>query len=148
MVVAMGSHEFTRSFISAYFQENQITKLTKLLKIPYFCQALYSQIQAKMNFLKKLGCARFEISVFHRTLVRTGPMYLRVQQLKLINFSTRNLYFYSSSHTLYTFKSFKFGNGSRISDQKLVILEFKYLQNKKWSKKAVKSTRIKKSYRK
>ena len=29
------------------------------------------------------------------------------------------------------FKSFKFGNGSRISDEKLVILEFKYLQNKK-----------------
>ena len=30
------------------------------------------------------------------------------------------------------FKSFKFGNGSRMSDEKLVILEFKYLQNKKW----------------
>ena len=25
-----------------------------------------------------------------------------------------------------------FGNGSRISDENLVILEFKYLQNKKW----------------
>ena len=30
------------------------------------------------------------------------------------------------------FKSFEFGNGSRISDGNLVILEFKYLQNKKW----------------
>ena len=30
------------------------------------------------------------------------------------------------------FKSFEFGNGSRISDEKLVIPEFKYLQNKKW----------------
>ena len=30
------------------------------------------------------------------------------------------------------FKSFKFGNGSRMSDKNLVILEFKYLQNKKW----------------
>ena len=30
------------------------------------------------------------------------------------------------------FKSFESGNGSRISDEKLVILEFKYLQNKKW----------------
>ena len=30
------------------------------------------------------------------------------------------------------FKSFKFGNGSRMSDENLVILEFKYLQNKKW----------------
>ena len=30
------------------------------------------------------------------------------------------------------FKSFEFGNGSRISDEKLVLLEFKYLQNKKW----------------
>ena len=30
------------------------------------------------------------------------------------------------------FKPFEFGNGSRISDKNLVILEFKYLQNKKW----------------
>ena len=30
------------------------------------------------------------------------------------------------------FKSFEFGNGSRISDGNLIILEFKYLQNKKW----------------
>ena len=45
------------------------------------------------------------------------------------------------------FKSFEFGNGSRISDEDLVILEFKYLQNKKWYKQAVKSARIKKSYR-
>ena len=45
------------------------------------------------------------------------------------------------------FKSFEFGNGSRISDENLVILEFKYFQNKKWSKQAVKSARIKKSYR-
>ena len=30
------------------------------------------------------------------------------------------------------FKSFKFGNGSRMSDKNLVIFEFKYLQNKKW----------------
>ena len=29
------------------------------------------------------------------------------------------------------FKSFEFGNGSRLSDENLVILEFKYLQNKK-----------------
>ena len=35
-------------------------------------------------------------------------------------------------HTSRLFKSFKFGNGSRISDENLVILEFKYLQNKKW----------------
>ena len=45
------------------------------------------------------------------------------------------------------FKSFKFGNGSRMSDKKLVILEFKYLQNTKWQKQAVKSTRRRKSYR-
>ena len=37
------------------------------------------------------------------------------------------------------FKSFEFGNGSRMSNEKLVILEFKYLQNKKWQKQAVKS---------
>ena len=30
------------------------------------------------------------------------------------------------------FKSFEFGNGSGMSDENLVILEFKYLQNKKW----------------
>ena len=29
------------------------------------------------------------------------------------------------------FKSFQFGNGSRMPDQNLVILDFKYLQNKK-----------------
>ena len=45
------------------------------------------------------------------------------------------------------FKSFEFGNGSRMSDKKLVILEFKYLQNKKWKKQAVKRTRRKKSYK-
>ena len=45
------------------------------------------------------------------------------------------------------FKSFKFGNGSRMSDENLVILEFKYLQNKKWQKQAIKNARIKKSYR-
>ena len=45
------------------------------------------------------------------------------------------------------FKSFEFGNGNRISDENLDILEFKYLQNKNWQKQAVKSARIKKSYR-
>ena len=49
--------------------------------------------------------------------------------------------------TAWLFKSFEFGNGSRISDENLVILKFKYLQNKKWQKQAVKSARIKKSYR-
>ena len=29
------------------------------------------------------------------------------------------------------FKPFEFGNGSRMPDKNLVILEFKYLQNKK-----------------
>ena len=36
------------------------------------------------------------------------------------------------NNTTQLFKSFEFGNGSRISDEKLVLLEFKYLQNKKW----------------
>ena len=49
--------------------------------------------------------------------------------------------------TAWLFKSFEFGNGSRISDENLVILKFKYLQNKKWLKQAVISARIKKSYR-
>ena len=50
-------------------------------------------------------------------------------------------------HITRLFKSFAFGNGSRMSDENLVILEFKYLQNKKCWKQAVKSARIKKSYR-
>ena len=36
------------------------------------------------------------------------------------------------------------GNGSRMSDKKLTILEFKYLRNKKWYKQAVKRTRTRK----
>ena len=37
-------------------------------------------------------------------------------------------------HTDYSwlFKSFESGNGSRMSNENLVMLEFKYLQNKKW----------------
>ena len=59
-------------------------------------------------------------------------------------------YYDNSKRQLITtqlFKPFKFGNGNRISDKKLAILEFKYLQNKKWKKQAVTSTRIRKSYR-
>ena len=44
------------------------------------------------------------------------------------------------------FRSFEFENGSRMSDKKLVIFEFKYFQNKKGYKQAVKSTRIKQNY--
>ena len=36
------------------------------------------------------------------------------------------------SINLQLFKLFEFGNGSRMSDKNLVILEFKYLQNKIW----------------
>ena len=52
-----------------------------------------------------------------------------------------------SFHCVWLFKSFEFGKRSRISDKNLVILEFKYFQNQKWYKQAVKSARIKKSYR-
>ena len=45
------------------------------------------------------------------------------------------------------FESFRFGNRSRMSDKNLVILEVKYLQNKKWQRQAVKSARIKKILR-
>ena len=44
------------------------------------------------------------------------------------------------------FRSLEFANGSRMSDEKLAILEFKYLQNLKWQKQAVKSTGIKKCF--
>ena len=42
------------------------------------------------------------------------------------------------------FKSFEFGNGSRMSDKKLTILEFKYLLNKKMVLKQA----VKKYYKK
>ena len=45
------------------------------------------------------------------------------------------------------FKSLEFGSGGRMSHEKLVILESKYVQNKKWQKQAVKSNKIKKSYK-
>ena len=52
----------------------------------------------------------------------------------------------TGSHTR-LLKSLEFGNGSRMSDKNLVILEFKYLQNKTWQEQAVKSARIEKSCR-
>ena len=45
------------------------------------------------------------------------------------------------------FRSFEFENRSRMSDEKLVILKFEYLQNKKWWKQSVKNIRIKKDHR-
>ena len=45
------------------------------------------------------------------------------------------------------FKSFEFGSASKMSDEKLTLLEFKYLQNKRWYKRAVKITRARKRYR-
>ena len=39
-------------------------------------------------------------------------------------------------------RSFKFGNGSRMSNEKLVILEFKYLQKKKKLKTSCKATML------
>ena len=38
----------------------------------------------------------------------------------------------ASSYKISTKTSFEFGNGSRMSDENLVILKFKYLQNNKW----------------
>ena len=40
------------------------------------------------------------------------------------------IYIYLFIYMSRLFKSFEFGNGSRMSDEDLVILEFKYLQNK------------------
>ena len=47
-------------------------------------------------------------------------------------------------HETWLFKSFKFESGGRMFVKDLVILEFKYVQNKKWLKPAVKSARTKK----
>ena len=49
-------------------------------------------------------------------------------------------------HLSRLFQSFKFGNGSKMSDENHVILEFKYLKNKKWQKQTVKSASAVKSY--
>ena len=57
----------------------------------------------------------FIIGMVHLYLVR--GMFINVN---LMNLMTSRL-----------FKSFEFGNGSRMSDENLVILESKYLQNKK-----------------
>ena len=40
------------------------------------------------------------------------------------------IYIYLFIYMSRLFKSFEFGNGNRMSDEDLVILEFKYLQNK------------------
>ena len=45
-----------------------------------------------------------------------------------------SLHIFLKSNYTWLFKSFEFGNGSRMSDKKLVILEFKYLQKKKSKK--------------
>ena len=50
-------------------------------------------------------------------------------------------------HDSRLFKSFEFGNGSRMFDENLVVLEFRYIHNKIWQEQAVKSTRIKNNYR-
>ena len=47
------------------------------------------------------------------------------------------------------FKSFEFGNGSRMSDEKAVIFCHKFViscpQNRKWQKQAIKNIRINKN---
>ena len=59
------------------------------------------------------------------------------------NFSDKVFYLLS---VFTAFQIIEFGNGSIISDESLVILEFKYLPNKKMIQGA-KSVRIKKTYR-
>ena len=43
-----------------------------------------------------------------------------------------NSFIFKNYKTARLLKSFEFGNGGKMSDENLVILEFKYLQNKKW----------------
>ena len=57
--------------------------------------------------------------------------------LRHLSFCQRNAFYedrYNKIHELSTwlFKSFEFRNGSRMSDKDVVMLEFKYLQNKQW----------------
>ena len=65
---------------------------------------------------------------------------LRSTFLLLLNNTT--MLYYINFHTSFIngeqikiarlLKPFEFGNGGRISHENLVMLEFKYLQNKKW----------------
>ena len=54
---------------------------------------------------------------------------------------------YNFFYLTWLFKPFDFGNKRRMSDEKLTILKFKYLRNKKWYKQVVNSTRTRKSYK-
>ena len=65
------------------------------------------------------------------------PLIIRYNHANLSNrrlFWKSLLPFFRRIYALHgcSIKSFKFWNGSRMFDEKLVILEFKYLQNKKW----------------
>ena len=96
-----------------------------------------------LNLLKKMFSKSSEYNVLAEGMYfldKSSPSNFNFLEFPLLVWSCPN----SSSRL---FKSFEFRNGSRMSDKKLVILEFKYLQNKKWKKQAVKRTRRKKSYK-
>ena len=56
--------------------------------------------------------------------------FIRNSKYIIINIST--IVNYQDTALARLFISFEFGNGSRMSDKNLLMLEFKYLQNKKW----------------
>ena len=86
-----------------FWLKYQEQKLKETFSIErFFCQKRVIHIAKASS--KLLHCQ-------HRKILRT-PVYLMGVSSQLL-------------------KSFEFGNGSRMSDENLVILEFKYLQNKK-----------------
>ena len=64
------------------------------------------------------------------------------QNLLLLKVFCQSSLSLSSKSTSRLYKSLESGNGTKISDEKWRLVKLKYLENKKWWKGAVKSTRI------
>ena len=133
-----------------FFQLKDKYPVFHFLDLQVYYGTILNLIKLKIN----KNCQNFncllQFSLFYllndiQILVQIYQLIIQFDQAQL----TQKLAAKMVSRRLYTrlFKSIKFRNGYRISDEKCVKLEFKYLQNKKWQKQAVRSTRIKKSYR-
>ena len=72
------------------------------------------------------------------SLLDTNPVFqslggnLKTCKVKSLKKTLTELFLVNLQAFPQLFKSFEFGNGSRMSDKNLTILEFIYLQNKKW----------------
>ena len=96
---------------------------------------LYQQMRRdyKIKFTDKSKAnlwIHLDLAKVHHLKGLTSPCIIYLHFLNLNTILTLPQTLFDGEAQL--FKSFEFGNGSRISDENLVILEFKYLQNKKW----------------